>query len=88
VSHDAFNLSPRWRSLIVVPLSRSGSQARRGSTAVALAAGSGGLTQPGVALCHQLTTLDRTKLGKRIGLLSPELLAAIDAGLRAALDLG
>src|SRR2546422_7181059 len=45
VSHDAFNLSPGWRSINVVPLSRSGAQARRGPTTVALPAGSGGLTK-------------------------------------------
>jgi len=88
VSHDAFNLSPRWRSINVVPLSRSGAQARRGPTTVALPAGSGGLTKPGVALCHQVTTLDRSKLGTRIGVLSSDLLAGIDVGLRAALNLG
>jgi len=41
-----------------------------------------------VALCHQVTTLDRSKLGNRIGVLSSELLAGIDVGLRAALNLG
>ena len=87
VSHDAFNLTPGWRSIIVVPLSRSGAQARRGPTAVSLPAGSGGLTKPGVALCHQVTTLDRSKLGNRIGALSPDLVAGIDVGLRAALSL-
>jgi mRNA interferase MazF len=87
VSHDAFNLSPGWRSILVVPLSRSGAQPRRGPTAVVLPAGSGGLTEPGVALCHQVTTLDRSKLGNRIGALVPDLLAGIDVGLRAALNL-
>ena len=87
VSSDGFNLSPGWRSVTVVPLSRSGAQARRGPTAVALSAGSGGLATPSVALCHQVTTLDRAKLGKRIGTLPADTLAAVEVGLRAALDL-
>ena len=87
VSNDGFNLSPGWRSLIVVPFSRSGAQARRGPTAVPLSRGAGGLGKPGVVLCHQVTTLDRTKLGKHIGTLSADTLAMIDRGLRTALDL-
>src|SRR2546425_9535553 len=55
--------------------------------AVSLPAGSGGLTKPGVALCHQVTTLDRSKLGNRIGALSPDPVAGIDVRLRAALSL-
>jgi len=87
VSNDGFNLASGWRSLIVVPLSRSGAQAQRGPTAVALSAGAGGIGKAGVALCHQVTTLDRTKLGKQIGTLSSDTLAVINRGLRAALDL-
>ncbi|MBI4246398.1 MAG: type II toxin-antitoxin system PemK/MazF family toxin [Candidatus Rokubacteria bacterium] len=87
VSHDGFNALAGWRSVIVVPLSRSGAQARRGPTAVPLSTDAGGLAKPGVALCHQVTTLDRGKLGRRIGALSSDTLAAIDRGLRIALDL-
>jgi mRNA-degrading endonuclease toxin of MazEF toxin-antitoxin module len=36
---------------------------------------------------RQVTTLDRSKLGKRIGALSADLVAGIDVGLRAALNL-
>ena len=88
VSHDGFNLAAGWRSVIVVPLSRSEAQGKRGPTAVALPVESGGLDKSGVALCHQITTLDRSKLGPRIGALSSHLIAAIDTGLKAALDLG
>ena len=45
------------------------------------------MAKPGVALCHQVTTLDRTKLGKQIGTLSSDTLTVIDRGLRVALDL-
>lgn len=87
VSHDGFNRTPAWRSLIVVPVSTSKAQARRGPTSVALAAGAGGLRKPCVALCQQVTTLDRAKIGVRLGTLSRDTLARIDSGLRLALDL-
>ena len=87
VSHDAFNATPSWRSVIVVPLSTSQAQARRGPTAVALPKGAGGLKADSIALCHQVTTLDRAKLSGRIGVLTGALLDAIGEGLKAAQDL-
>ena len=87
VSHDGFNEAPRWRSAIVVPLSTSAAQARRCPTAVPLTPGSGGLTKGGVALCHQVATLDRAKLTERLGILSADAMARVEDGLRAALDL-
>ena len=87
MSRDAFNLKPTWRSVIVVPLSTSGAQARRGPTAVALPSWIAGLAHASVALCHQVTILDRTKIGRRIGVLPAELVEAIDVGLMHALDL-
>jgi mRNA interferase MazF len=88
VSNDGFNLTPSWRSAIVVPISTSPNQARRGPTAIALPAGAGGLPRESVALCHQVTTLDRAKLTERLGGLPATVLAAVDGGLRAALNLG
>ena len=88
VSHDAFNQTPGWRSVIVVPLSTAAVQARRGATAVLLPEGSGGLRKASVALCHQVTTLDRSKLSTAIGTLTPWLLQHVSAGLAAAMDLG
>ncbi|MCO5171810.1 MAG: type II toxin-antitoxin system PemK/MazF family toxin [Planctomycetes bacterium] len=87
VSNDGFNATPGWRSVIVVPVSTSAAQARRGPTAVPLPAGAGGLATDSVALCHQVTTLDRAKLRRRLGRLADDLLAQVDDGLRAALDL-
>jgi mRNA-degrading endonuclease toxin of MazEF toxin-antitoxin module len=86
LSHDGFNLTPGWRSVVVVPLSTSESQARRGPTAIEIAPG-GALTRRSVALCHQITTLDRGKLSDYVGTLSPEDLARVEAGVKAALDL-
>lgn len=78
---------PAWRSVIVVPVSTSEAQARRGPTAVPLGEGAGGLRKSGVALCHQVTTLDRRKLTERLGALPPGLLAQVEEGLKLALDL-
>jgi mRNA interferase MazF len=85
VSHDGFNSISTWRSVVVVPLSTS--TARTGPTAIALTLGAGGLAKASVALCHQVTTLDRAKLTRRIGSLSPPEVESLAAGLRAALDL-
>ncbi|MCU0291727.1 MAG: type II toxin-antitoxin system PemK/MazF family toxin [Thermoanaerobaculaceae bacterium] len=87
VSHDAFNSTAGWRSVIVVPLSTAANQMRRGPTAVAIDEGEGGLRQFSVALCHQVTTLDRAKLVARVGALSEPTLAALESGLKMALDL-
>ena len=87
VSHDGFNQAPGWRSVIVVPLSTSPSQRQRAPTTVALAKGVTGLSKDGTALCHQVTTLDRAKLSRRIGTLSTPAMGAVDIGLKAALSL-
>lgn len=87
VSHDGFNQARGWRSIIVVPVSTSATQAKRGLTAVEIPLGEGGLTQLSVALCHQVTTLDRAKLTKRLGSLSYARLKEVEEGLKAAMDL-
>ena len=87
ISRDAFNQASRWRSVIVVPVSTSASQARRGPTAVALPAGAGGLVQESIALCHQVTTLDRGKLETLLGSLTTLQLHEVEEGLWIALGM-
>ncbi|MBW1786518.1 MAG: type II toxin-antitoxin system PemK/MazF family toxin [Deltaproteobacteria bacterium] len=87
LSHNAFNQTPTWRSVIVVPVSTSAAQAKRGPTAIALSKNIGGLTKDSVALCHQITTLDRSKLTERLGALPFRKLRDIEAGVKAALDI-
>jgi mRNA interferase MazF len=87
VSHDGFNQTPAWMSIIVVPISSSALQAKRGPTVVGMPSGAAGLSKPSVAVCHQVTTLDRAKLSKRIGVLPIEILRDVDEGLKAAMDL-
>lgn len=86
-SHDAFNEAASWRSIIVVPLSTSNAQAARGLTAVRVPRGAAGLDKESVAVCHQVTTLDRSKLTTRIGTLPSDLMRAVEAGLLVALGM-
>ena len=87
ISHDVFNQMPIWRSIIVVPLSTSTAQGRRGPSAIALPQGVAGRTKDSVALCHQVTTQDRSKLTQRIGELNATELRQIEGGLRATMNL-
>jgi len=87
ISHDAFNQTPGWRSIIVVPVSTSTGQKRRGPTVVALPAGMTGLPEDSIALCHQITTLDRAKLTDKAGVVPEELLTQVEQALLAAVDI-
>lgn len=87
VSHEGFNRTPAWRSIIVVPISTAESQGRRGPTVVELPGGVAGLPKKSFAVCHQVTTLDRAKLTQRIGFLPPEFVREVEDGLKAAMDL-
>jgi mRNA interferase MazF len=87
MSHDGFNLTPGWRSIIVVPISTSAAQGARGPTVVRLAGAAAGLPKASFAVCHQVTTLDRAKLTKRVGTLPMEFLREVEAALKAAMDL-
>ena len=87
VSHDGFNQTPAWKSIIVVPISTSASQGRRGPTVVELPGGSAGFPKASFAVCHQVTTLDRAKLTRKVGTLPPEFLREVEAALKAAMDL-
>ncbi|MBC7975801.1 MAG: type II toxin-antitoxin system PemK/MazF family toxin [Myxococcales bacterium] len=87
ISNNGFNEISTWRSVVVVPCSTSDKQRARGPTAVPLKKGAGGLRKGSVVLCHQITTLDREKLASRWGALDADEMAAVEHGLRAALDL-
>ncbi len=87
VSSDGFNKVPNWRTLIVVPVTTSDRQARRGPTSVALATADTGLAQPSFAICHQITTLDRSKIEARIGSLPQDAMQRVEHGIAAACDM-
>jgi mRNA-degrading endonuclease toxin of MazEF toxin-antitoxin module len=38
------------------------------------------------AVCHQVTTLDRARLTRRVGSLPSEVLREVEEGLRTAMD--
>jgi len=56
-------------------------------TVVALPAGTATLPRASIAVCHQVSTLDRSKLSRRLGSLSPKVLREVEQGLKAAIDL-
>lgn len=87
VSHDGFNETPNWRSIIVVPLSTSINQARRSLTAIPLFEGEGGICEDSVALCHQITTIDKNKLKEKLGTLTEDQMSDIESGIKAATDM-
>lgn len=87
ISHDAFNQTRSWRSIIVVPVSTSTGQKSRGPTVVALPADMTGLPNDSVAICHQITTLDRAKLTEKLCEVPEELLTRLEQALLAAVDI-
>jgi mRNA interferase MazF len=87
ISHDGFNQTPNWHSIIVVPISSSRAQSRRTLTVVPLAKGVATLPDSSVAICHQVTTIDRSKLARQLGSLPADALKMVEHGLKAAMDL-
>lgn len=84
---DTLTQARNWSSFIVVPVSTSESQIRRGDTAIFLPAGAGGLIKDSVVLCHQVTTVDRSKLLSILGVLSASELALIELGVLNAMGI-
>ena len=87
LSHDAFNQIPHWRSVIVVPVSTSAKQSSRGPTVVRVQAGVAGLARESVVLCHQITTIDRSKLAQRVGILPDEVIRQVEQGIMTAVGI-
>ncbi|MCX6629287.1 MAG: type II toxin-antitoxin system PemK/MazF family toxin [Candidatus Solibacter sp.] len=87
IPDDGFNQTPGWRSIIVVPISTSATQGKRGPTVIPLPGGVAGLPKSSFAVWHQATTLDLAKLTRRIGVLPSEFMREVDGGLKAAMDL-
>lgn len=85
ISTDAINEAKGWMSITVIPISSSARP--RPPLTVELPAGTAGLTRDCRALCHQITTLDRKKLGRFLGVLPEEYLVQIEEAVCAALDL-
>ncbi len=86
VSHNSLNQTESWRSIIVIPVSTSTLQAKRKLTIVQIPKGNGNLSKDSIAVCHQVTTLDRAKFENYIGTLPEEILKQIEEGLKSAMD--
>ena len=78
VSDAAVNSSQRFPLIAVVPV--TGTPAT-GALYPSLAPGPSGLTKPSTALVDQLRSIDKQRIRKRYGQVSPQELEAIDAGL-------
>lgn len=84
IQNDTGNLHAP--TVIVAPLTAS-AQKPDLPTHVRLPAGQAGLWRDSIALCEQLRTLEKTRLGRRLGTLEPAALRALDGALRVSLDI-
>ena len=87
ISNDGLNQIQSWRSVIVFPISTSPAQVKRSLSVLPIPQGVSNLSKDSVALCHQVTTLDRAKFEKFIGTLPAHIMDEIEQGLKAAMNL-
>jgi mRNA interferase MazF len=74
------------QTVIVIPTTGKLSRGQERGT-VRLGAGEGGLWQDSVVLGHQITVVDKAKLVRQLGKLSPHALADVEAVVAYALAL-
>jgi mRNA interferase MazF len=85
VSNDPFNeVMP---VVTVVPVTTHGAGRRVYPSEVRLRKGSAGLRADSLALCHQIRTISRSRLGRLLGTTDAALLLEIDRALSTHLDL-
>ncbi len=87
ISNDEFNQHENWRSIIIIPLTTSSKQALRGPTSVLIPKGIANLKKDGIAICHQITTVDRSKLSEFIGKVPAHYLDRIEVALKVAVGI-
>ena len=87
VMHEGFLEVSTWFSVVVVSVSTSKNQLRRSLSVIDVAGQESGLEEASVALCHQVTTLDKRKFGRKLGALTAVQLLELEAGLKFALHL-
>ncbi len=70
-------INPFTTTVLAIPLTTN---LRRASlpSCLQISKGEGGLASDSVALCHQLRVLDKTRLQRRLGSLTPKTIAAIE----------
>lgn len=74
-------------TVIVCPLTAADSSAGN-LLNIYVAAGIAGLRKPSLVVCNQMRTIDKRRISATRGMLSAEIMARVDRGLRAILDLG
>jgi mRNA interferase MazF len=85
VSRDAINASSP--VVIIVPITSRSNKSRLYPSHVELKLGDGGLTADSVALCEQVRSISRERLGDYLGNIPKPKLSQINASLKIALDL-
>jgi mRNA interferase MazF len=84
VSDPAVNADQRFPLIAVVPVTGT---AGVGALYPALAPGSGGLTKPSFALVDHIRSIDKRRIRRMFGQVSPSELASIDQGLELFLGI-
>jgi mRNA interferase MazF len=84
VSDPAVNADQRFPLIAVVPVTGTGGA---GALYPALATGSGGLTKPSFVLIDHIRSIDKRRIRRMFGQVSPGELATIDQGLELFLGL-
>lgn len=87
ISHNSFNKIPNWKSIIVLPISTSNNQAKRSLTIVKLLENEAGLEKESIALCHQITTLDKSKLIKKLGSVSEDRMKEVEKAIKYSIEI-
>ncbi len=72
-------------TVVVLAISRATAVKRKGILNVELGKGEGGLRLESVVKCHQIYTIDRSRLMRRFGRLSGERMAQIDQATQLVL---
>lgn len=83
VSSETFNTGPAGL-ITVLPIT---SRQRRMASRVPLSPPEGGLTMPSWVITEQVRTVSKRRLGRQLGQVSPETLAAVSDALRLLLGL-
>jgi mRNA interferase MazF len=74
------------RVTIVAPITGA-ENAKPGPTYVGIGKGEAGLPKDSLVVCHQLRTVDESRLGKVYGQVRPETMLKVKEALRIVLDL-
>lgn len=73
-------------TVIAVPITSSSAKPALPTHAL-LAAGEGGLWRDSIALCEQVRTLEKARLGRRLGAVGVDALRGIEKALQVSLDI-